>query len=326
MVIRTDQRSVDATPDPEGLEMARQDARRLVKLEVELGKTLARLQERDAYALEGCASLQEFGRRCNLTGERTLTLFRAAAGMRIDPRIEPAVLAGAITVDAAGVIGRVLFRVGDLDPDHDWFEMAKGLAIRKLAAAASRRMAELEQRRISLCTLTLHVPEETVDKFQRTRVLLSRKAGEVLTREDAFDAALDYVLEGLAPEHDARGTGTPRVDVENEAVPGRSVPSWVTRIHRELFGDQCCMPGCDHEVFVQKSHREPYATGGRRGPHDILPLCTKHHTLYDAGLLRVVDVTPEGRPVFETVGGQVLHPDRPVGERERPPPPDEVEA
>lgn len=320
MVIRTDHRQVDWTPDPEGLDRVRGGAMRLVELELELGKDLARVQAKNAYAREGCASLEEFGRRCNLTGQRTLMLFRAAAGMQIDPRIEPAVRQGAISMDAAGVIGRVLFRLGDLDPDHDWYEMARGLRLTRLAGAASRRMAELDQAQVALCTVTFHVPEETVEKFGRARTLLSRRAGEVLTREEAFDLAMDHVLDGLAPERSARGTGTPRVDVDREAVPGRHVPAWVSRINLELFRDQCCVPGCEHKIFLQKAHRQPFAAGGRRGPQNIVPLCTRHHTLHDAGLLRVIEVTTDGRPVFETVGGEVLHPDRPVGERERPPP------
>lgn len=320
MTITTDQRRVPSEPDPEGLEIARTCAGTVIEAELELAKALARVHRRNAIAEEGCASIQEFGRRCNLTGERTLLLLRAARGMEIDPRIEPGVREGALTMYAAGLIGRLLFRIGGQDPDHDWFAVARGVGARSLTDAVRHRLAEIDQAPKTLTTVTVHVEEEVASRFGQARVLLSRKAGRVLTKEEAFEQTVEHVLDALDPDRSLLGTGTPRIDVEHEETPGRYIPNWVKREHRKLFGGTCCIPGCTNAMFTQEAHRKPYARGGRRGPRDVHPMCTLHHTLYDAGLLRVVDITEEGRPVFETVSGVVLHPDRPVSERPRAPP------
>ena len=105
----------------------------------------------------------------------------------------------------------------------------------------------------------------------------------------------------------------------------RTVPAEVQRQLRAKFGEGCCVPGCSNTIFVQKGHIEPKAEGGSQEIENQVPVCTLHHTLFDAGTLWIRAWTEEGLPIFETETGDVLDPTRHgVPHRGTDPPPDRV--
>jgi len=318
MAITTDQRRIDSTPDPEGLDLVRADAKALIELEFRLAKHLFRVWEKTAYADEGCASIEEFGRRCNLTRRRTLLLLNFAQALAIKPELEAQVRQGGATVEAIGSVGRVLRLLGADDPDNDWGDLARKLSLPALIDATRRRVAEIEQRAKPLSSRTYYLDDATRDKVDRARVIASRRMKKTQTPEETLGHMADHYLDAFDPRRSAEGTGTRRVPEGGSSETSRYVPREVIRNLRDLYGDRCCVPGCTHEIFLQHAHKDPKRDGGDQEVDDQFPFCTMHHTEYDAYVLQFVGLTDEGRAIFRTPSGQILHPDRPVSED--PPP------
>jgi len=318
MAITTDQRQIDSTPDPEGLDLVREDAKALIDIEFRLARHLYRVWVKTAYAPEGCASIEEFGRRCNLTSRRTRMLLSFGHALVLKPEFEAQVRQGGATVDAIGAVGRVLRRLGADDPEHDWADLARKLSISALVDATRRRVAEIEQQTKTLSSRTYYLDDATRDKVDRAQVIASRRMKKTQTPEETLGHMADHYLDAFDPHRSAEGTGTRRVPEGGSSETSRYVPREVVRHLRDLYGDRCCVPGCTHDVFLQHAHKDPKRDGGDQEIDDQFPFCTMHHTEYDAGILQFVGLTDEGRAIFQTPSGKILHPDRPVSED--PPP------
>ena len=89
---------------------------------------------------------------------------------------------------------------------------------------------------------------------------------------------------------------------------GRHVPAEVARTVVARQGDRCAVPGCDHEIWMNKAHVERHCRGGSREAWNFHYLCWVHHVLYDLGRLKITG-TPD-RPVFHMPDGRVLKPVR----------------
>jgi len=71
---------------------------------------------------------------------------------------------------------------------------------------------------------------------------------------------------------------------------------------------RCEFGGCP-EPYAQHCHLKPHAEGSGREARDLVHGCKIHHKLYDAGLIRFLAWTEDGRPLFyDDEGGDFLRP------------------
>lgn len=164
--------------------------------------------------------------------------------------------------------------------------------------------------------MEFHVPESFGDVFHRARVLAQRSADKVLTDGQVLAVAVtDYVA-----RHDPllQPAGKRRVGPTCERPGDRYVPAAVKRAVLDRSGDRCEFAGCGNEAFLQLAHVQGHSAQGDREFGNLLNLCTTHHTLLDAGHLRVVELGAAG-PVFVVVeSGELIGAER--GSEARAPP------
>jgi hypothetical protein len=202
-----------------------------------------------------------------------------------------------------------LHRARALKPNDPLGAAARSLPPGTFRRKARRRLAEVRQGTTQLTEMVLHLPDRTVEDFERARTIASRKAGTTLTREDTLAAVLDHYLDDFDPERSGQGTGKRRVPARPAGAPTRYVPAEVRRRLRKLFGDRCAVPGCTNRIFLHKAHVTAHAAGGDQEVGNQIPLCSVHHALFDQGRLTIVEWLVDGRVAFETEDGTLLRPD-----------------
>ena len=121
-----------------------------------------------------------------------------------------------------------------------------------------------------------------------------RKHDRLLSEGQTVEVLSDHYLESYDSE---RKKPRKRRMPDTAGSSGRHVPAQVQRAVVARQGDRCAVPGCDHEIFLNKAHIRAHCRGGSREARNLLYFCREHHVLYDLGFLKVGS-TP-GNPVFE---------------------------
>ena len=67
----------------------------------------------------------------------------------------------------------------------------------------------------------------------------------------------------------------------------RVVPKGIERAVRSRDRNTCRFPGCNNTRFVEIHHIEHWANGGETATHQLMLLCSKHHTLLHEGRFRI---------------------------------------
>ena len=118
--------------------------------------------------------------------------------------------------------------------------------------------------------------------------------------------AVESGLEAIDP--DRKAPRKRRAGPTSEKPASRYVPAAVERALRERSGGCCEFPGCENDVFLEKSHGYPKRLGGGQELDDLADLCHPHHKLRDAGDFWQVGWTVKGKPVFQHRSGEVHWP------------------
>ena len=63
----------------------------------------------------------------------------------------------------------------------------------------------------------------------------------------------------------------------------RIVPKAIERVVRSRDGHCCVFPGCRNRRFLECHHVEHWSNGGETAVHNLVLLCTRHHTLVHEG-------------------------------------------
>ncbi len=137
-------------------------------------------------------------------------------------------------------------------------------------------------------TIELRVPDSVVERFERARVLASRKAGRHLTRDETFEAVVDRsVVDRSVDSFDPLlvKEGKRRVGPTEDDYESRYIPISVKREIRRRAGDCCEFPGCWERAFLEFAHRRPHRNGSGREARHLFLLCRHHHFFQECGWL-----------------------------------------
>jgi hypothetical protein len=85
----------------------------------------------------------------------------------------------------------------------------------------------------------------------------------------------------------------------------RIVPAAIKRVVLAKHNDRCTFPGCHNGRFLHIHHIEHWSNGGETSVENLMPLCTRHHSLVHEGRFRVekdyrdnwIFVRPEGQVI-----------------------------
>ncbi len=296
MAIRTDQRTIDADEEPELLGKGRELFARSRAIDLELAEVLAKIEKSEAYAFEGCASIGEWAHDNGGDSRRSVALCTLGRGFEKEPRLETAVKRDALALDRACAAARVITCPGAVWDGEDWVEKAKHGRLRDFLHDVKLRLEEVRGRGGPMGMVHIPATEETKGKWQRCRDLLSLVLKHKASDGETFRWAIEATLDAHDPLR--RKPGARRVGPTEERPEDRYVPSDVVRELLRRSDLLCEVPGCEHPA-TEKAHVRPHEMGSGREKRDLFGACHNHHTLYDAGLLRIVGWTAEGKPVFK---------------------------
>lgn len=308
MPATTDPRRIEFEAKPSLLDSARQEATRRHAAALRLAEVLTEVEAARAYVTEGCASIVEFGGRLGLAAVEVRQLLRMHETTRRLPEIRRAVADGEVSTAAAAALAPIVRR-DVLEPEWpDWVEFARSESLHALRKLARRRLAELDARE-PLVEVTALVTEETRDGLEAARRVASRRAERTLNLAETIEAVVGHYLKAFHPEW--QNERARRVGPTSERPGDRYVPVSVTRELHRRAASRCEFPGCPHRIFLQKAHVRPHSEGSGRELSDLLLLCTRHHTMLDTGLIRVLGTVDA--PKFVVPSGRVVAAGHPRG-------------
>jgi hypothetical protein len=265
---------------------------------LEGAKALREIQACEHFAAVGYGSIAEFGEGNGVSAADTMRQLALARLLQARPEFEERILAGVLFLHAASLLGEL--PQGELRDHGDaWLALAVAEPAKQL-----RRKVEkfLEDERIGEATsvaLTSFVSPRGRDDFARAKTLASKKAERRLTRGEAFEAISSHYLDSFDPLREKEGT---RRLPDTEGIPGRSVPASVRPAVIGRRWGRCQVPFCPYEGFLELAHVVPHSHGGCRERRCLLWLCTRHHAMFDRGLLLLrgsaespTFLTPSGR-------------------------------
>jgi hypothetical protein len=224
----------------------------------------------------------EYGVRLGFSATEARTLTNLGKTIAAVPEAEERIRRGEISVDAAAVVGRVLGCPQMLREGDDWLAAAAAEPLRVLRRRVRERFELHAQGELGLEEVCVLVSVRTRDDFQRAREVASHRAGQPLTEGQTFTRVVDFYLDKNDPLR--RAGGARRLGSTAALPASRYIPAAVRRaIHARARGG-CEVQSCTHRlVGLQFAHRRPHARGSGREVDDIGLLCSRHHTLYDAG-------------------------------------------
>lgn len=296
-------------------------------LRAEAAKLLGIIEDAGHYLLEGCASAAEFATRIGrLDPGEAHALVGLSRAMRTMPTIQERFLDGSLMAPAAAQLGRLRLYpaiLGSAGSAASWIQAAQVDAPRTFRRKVDAEIEKHRQAVPGVVELTVHIAEETRDDFQRAREVASRRKHASLTEGQAFKVVVDHYLDDYDPSR-VRVAPRPNSPMEesapreralaedpadrakaDEAAPvrrlrrnDRYISAGVRRAVRARSGDACEAEGCANRTFRQLAHIVPHAAGGTRGADDLLDLCTTHHALFDAGLLKLEGWCSAGKPLL----------------------------
>ena len=328
-----DKRRIHAKRLPASEKRAQELGLQIRTARIELAKELARIDGAAAFVFHGCASIGEYGVQIGLGPREAQTLCNAGVAMLSDlstdwgvghgPRTttEQAVRDGLLTLVGASHLGRVVRTPGAIRDADDWLKGALTEKPAKLRRAVKQRLEEVKQQVPGVVRLDLHVTERTRDRFGRVCDIESNKAGKSLSESQVFTRVID----GHLARHDVQEK-KPAMRRMGPTSQGssRTVPAEVQRALFARAEGQCEVPGCEHRRFLQFCHLTPFAKRAGQELEDGFLGCSRHHSMFDAGMIRFTGWDASRRPCFATRDGRPLDGRSPPVPNERPDPPDAI--
>ena len=210
---------------------------------------------------------------------------------------------------------------GAIQDADDWLKGALTQKPGVLRRAVKKRIEEVKQEVPGVVRLDLYVTERTRDRFGRVCDIESNKAGKPLSESQVFTRVID----GHLAQHDIqeKKPAARRMGPTAEGA-SRTVPAEVERALFARAEGECEIPGCEHRRFLQFCHLTPFAVRPGQELEDGFLGCSRHHSMFDAGMIRFVGWDEARRPRFETREDRPLDGRSPPVPRKDPPPPDAV--
>jgi len=295
-------------------------------MDLRAGRLLARIDEAAHFAYRGCANLGQFGELKGYSAREARNLAAAVRAIALRPEMEERILAGALSIDAAAALGKILEDPALIKDGEDWIAWAESWSARKLHREIRKRMKQSE-RGEPVSVLEAVMTASGREHFERSRTIASKKEGKPLTEGEAVEVLADHYLDSFDPLRQTPGTRRKGSTEFHEAVnghggkggaggaegaggagsevfDGRYVPAEVQRWVKGRQGGCCPVPGCDNGIWMEMAHLIAHRDGGCREIWNLIYLCLFHHDLYDRGLLKI-EGTAEN-PVFRDADGNVL--------------------
>ena len=262
----------------------------------------------------------EFGARIGLSAAESCEIANLANAVEKVPEVAEQVKKGEISVHGAGILGWAIENkdlvaakpAGGTDPTsgassasegvpdraaketvQSLHEAAQTMPARELRDFVDRRIQEIRHDGGPVRPVTLQVAATYCKKFERVRELASQKEGEYVSRDRAFEIALDYYLDHRDSRR--RKPRKRRMPVTG-AKRTRRVPDEVRRAVLERTDGRCSFPACANRTWVEMAHRVPWRLGGSQEKDNLDGLCSDHHRRVDAGEFRIEGSTEA--PVF----------------------------
>jgi hypothetical protein len=298
-----------ATPNPEGDRAARVAGRRLIETQIEVARRLQDMNEGYAFAALGCSSIGHYGMTLGLSQQQARMLADAGRAFAIAPGLEEEVRVGAVTIEAAAALARILEDPRFAAESAKWRKLALETTPPALLRAIRKAIAEADAEQ-AVEEVTLLLKPEVRDKMGRAREIISSMHGVSgpVTNEVVVEFTIDYFLAHEDPDLVKPGTRRKGATVND---PSRAIPAKVKRSIIKKRGRKCQVHGCSHHLYLNFCHIDPHAEGGSREEGNLFIGCWLHHWLYDHGWI-TLSGTAEN-PVFRNLQGDL------VG-RPRPPP------
>ena len=316
-VIQSDRRQIHFRDHPEVRARAAAALRRQLRDKLALARDLVVLHRDRAFVVEDCSTIGHFGMRHLGDPVETSALCDVGYALEAFPELEARLLEGRIPFRSAVYLGRVAQVGGGIRPEDQWIHLAATEPTHVVRREAEARLEEVKRGVVGVVEISAHVTAPEAERFERARVLASRKLRKSLTRGQTLVFLTDDFLERADPAK--RGTAKRRMGPTSEKPGSRTIPREVLRQLRTRSGDRCEYPGCTHRMFLDKAHHKtPKARGGGQEIDDLGDLCGVHHRMHDAGRFHLVAWTRDFRPVYRRLSGELLWPQ---GALEPPAPP-----
>lgn len=327
--VSPDRRRLEWTSDPEACTWIRENRAAWLDREFEFARCLAAIDLKRAFVDEGASSTEHLGEEAGYDHQRVRELTQLGRGILEEPGLEQRVREKRIPFRAGIVVGRILGWPERMEPGDDWLSLAEEVGLRELQGRVRARIEEVAQRR-KLHAVTAHLTEETLEKVDHCRMLAEKQRNGIpQTFGQTIDFMADETIRGRDPRWKPKGT---RRLPPTQTLPwSRTVPADVTRELWERSGGLCEFGSC-RRAGRDRCHLEPHAEGSGRETDDQVLGCRVHHKEFDAGLLKFLEWTGDGRPEFLVrATGELLDP-KPRGDagkafegarrirRARPPP------
>jgi hypothetical protein len=312
--ITTDHRRIDVDPDLGAHESAVSHARSFVEAQLLLARDLLRIDATRTYTEIGCASIEEYGVRIGVSATDARRLVDLGRSLDVAPpstvnansvppaNVEEAVRQGLLSAQKASLAGRLLGDPRLLRPDENAVDLVAKSSVRRILDLIRERREECALGR-PVTPITLAVTHEAKEDFARARAVASVQSGRMLTDGETFGVVVEHYLDQEDPLR--RGEAPRRLADTCKIPESRTVPAAVERAVRLRADERCEVPACPNRTFLQFAHAEPHRDGGSREADNIVRLCTRHHLLFDAGVIRLAG-WDGGRPSFRDRSGRVL--------------------
>lgn len=318
--ISADKRRLAFRRIADGDETTRRLRQALVDAELALAEHLAAVDEAAHFISRGCASIGEYGAAFGLDPWRARVLAQVGRVLRVTPPLRKAVESGEVDVERAGVVSRLLDRPVASHGSTDWIAAARQHDKRRLKRLVNEQIESVEQQAPVLTEVSVHVTADSLDDFRRCRAIASDKAGHALSESATFRVVTKFYL---AKNDPLRRKGAKRrmpdtAELAKAGQRGRAIPAEVRRAVLLRSEGKCEVRLCPHDKFLKLAHVSPHAEGGAREEFDLLNLCGRHHTMFDADKLVLVGWV-DGKPVFVFIDDE-----EPAGDARQRDPPDRV--
>ncbi|MHC4973969.1 MAG: HNH endonuclease signature motif containing protein [Planctomycetota bacterium] len=275
--------------------------RRRREQDVFAARQLEKIDRSGHYLCAGYASLAEFGEANGLAGREARMLAAVGKALELRPALEEDILSGKLSMRAVAALGRVFENPHLAKHEEDWLKCAAQWPADKLEREIRKKELEAAtDEPVSVLFALLTATGRA--RFERARVIASRKRKKRLSEGETVEVMTDHYLESFDPDWKRpRKRRTP----DTTGRPGRHVPEEVKRaVRARPHGDRCAVPGCENKVFLNFAHKRPHWDGGSREEWNLHYLCPMHNRLYDEGKLQITG--PPDRPVFHFADGRVV--------------------
>jgi hypothetical protein len=242
-----------------------------------------------------------------LSQKQTRMLADAGRAFVLAPDLEEEVRSGAITIEAAAALARILGDVRFAAEADKWRSLAREKTPPALHRAIQQAIAEADAAQ-AVETVTLLLRPEVRDKVGRAREIISNMQGVSgpVTNEVVVEFTIDYFLNREDPDLVDPGTRRKGSTVND---PSRAIPAEVKRAIIKKRGRKCQVHGCQNHLYLYFCHRKAHALGGSREEDNLFVACWLHHWLYDHGRITMSGTTEN--PVFRNSKGEVIGRPRP---------------